>query len=63
MVRKDMENELVSRFVNRQNIDRDNYKKKLKGLVDCEIMEEYNLIVKGIQPKQVKQTWKNKEDK
>jgi hypothetical protein len=54
-----MQEALINQFLQSQNKTRDNYIKKVKSMVDGLLFDEYNLLVKGIQPKvkKEKKSW------
>ena len=54
-----MQEALINLFLQTQNKTRDGYIKKVKGLTNQGLEDEYNLIVKGIQPKvkKEKKSW------
>ena len=60
MTRVEKEQALLNKYKNEVSKRIKGYEKKLKGMVDSQIDAEYNLVVKGVQPK--KTYWNKKKE-
>ena len=61
LTRNEMMEALINKFSNEQSSRLQGYIKKIKGLVDLQLEDEYNLIILGKKPKVKKSKYGKKE--